>query len=61
MKEERRNGRCYPKGMVSPVLLGVSLAAVLIARWGLDLPITVGAIAMNASTIILAASAQMLR
>jgi len=31
------------------------------SRWGVDLPTAVGAIAMSASTIIVAANAQLLR
>jgi uncharacterized protein CbrC (UPF0167 family) len=37
------------------------LAAGLFVRWGLDLSMSVGAIAMSASTIIVAANAQLLR
>jgi Cu2+-exporting ATPase len=33
----------------------------LLIRWGLDLPMSVGAIAMSMSTIIVAANAQLLR
>ena len=40
-----------------------NLVALPIARvrWGIDLPMSVGAIAMSASTIIVAANAQLLR
>src|SRR6202140_1686009 len=42
-------------------LVAIPVAAGLFARWGLDLPMSVGAIAMSASTIIVAANAQLLR
>jgi len=37
------------------------VAAGLFVRWGFDLPMSVGAIAMSLSTIIVAANAQLLR
>jgi P-type Cu2+ transporter len=42
-------------------LLAIPIAGGLLVRWGLDLPMSVGAIAMSASTIIVAANAQLLR
>jgi Cu2+-exporting ATPase len=42
-------------------LVAIPVAAGLFVRWGLDLPMSVGAIAMSASTIIVAANAQLLR
>ena len=42
-------------------LVAVPVAAVLLVRWGLDLPMSVGAVAMSLSTIIVAANAQLLR
>jgi Cu2+-exporting ATPase len=33
----------------------------LLVPWGIDLPMAIGAIAMSASTIIVAANAQLLR
>jgi P-type Cu2+ transporter len=42
-------------------LLAIPVAAGLLVPWGLDLPMAVGAIAMSASTIIVAANAQLLR
>jgi P-type Cu2+ transporter len=42
-------------------LVAIPVAAGLLVRWGLDLPMSVGAIAMSASTIIVAANAQLLR
>jgi Cu2+-exporting ATPase len=42
-------------------LVAIPVAAGLFLRWGLDLPMSVGAIAMSASTIIVAANAQLLR
>ena len=39
-------------------LVALPIAGV---RWGIDLPMSVGAIAMSASTIIVAANAQLLR
>jgi Cu2+-exporting ATPase len=37
------------------------VAAGILMPWGIDLPMAVGAIAMSASTIIVAANAQLLR
>src|SRR5450759_2915471 len=42
-------------------LVAIPVAAGLFVRWGLDLPMSVGAVAMSASTIIVAANAQLLR
>ena len=42
-------------------LLAIPVAAGLFVRWGLDLPISVGAVAMSLSTIVVAANAQLLR
>src|SRR5437660_6598519 len=42
-------------------LIAIPVAAGLFVRWGVDLPMSVGAIAMSASTIIVAANAQLLR
>lgn len=42
-------------------LLAIPVAAGLFVRWGLDLPMSVGAVAMSLSTIIVAANAQLLR
>ena len=42
-------------------LVAIPVAAGLVVRWGVDLPMSVGAIAMSASTIIVAANAQLLR
>jgi Cu2+-exporting ATPase len=42
-------------------LVAIPVAAGLFVRWGLDLPMRVGAIAMSSSTIIVAANAQLLR
>jgi Cu2+-exporting ATPase len=42
-------------------LVAIPVAAGLLVRWGIDLPMAVGAIAMSASTIIVAANAQLLR
>src|SRR5258708_10211413 len=42
-------------------LVAIPVAGGLLVRWGLDLPMSVGAIAMSASTIIVAANAQLLR
>jgi Cu2+-exporting ATPase len=42
-------------------LVAIPVAAGLLIRWGLDLPMSVGAIAMSMSTIIVAANAQLLR
>jgi len=42
-------------------LFAIPVAAGLLVRWGLDLPMSVGAVAMSLSTIIVAANAQLLR
>ncbi|HEY4931561.1 MAG TPA: heavy metal translocating P-type ATPase [Terriglobales bacterium] len=42
-------------------LVAIPIAAGLFVRWGLDLPMSVGAVAMSLSTIIVAANAQLLR
>src|SRR6267143_2132624 len=42
-------------------VVAIPVAAGLFVRWGVDLPMSVGAIAMSASTIIVAANAQLLR
>jgi Cu2+-exporting ATPase len=42
-------------------LVAIPVAAGLLVRWGFDLPMSVGAVAMSASTIIVAANAQLLR
>jgi Cu2+-exporting ATPase len=42
-------------------VLAIPVAAGVLVRWGIDLPMAVGAIAMSASTIIVAANAQLLR
>jgi Cu2+-exporting ATPase len=42
-------------------LVAIPIAAGLLVPWGIDLPMAVGAIAMSASTIVVAANAQLLR
>jgi Cu2+-exporting ATPase len=42
-------------------VVAIPVAAGLLAPWGIDLPMAVGAVAMSASTIIVAANAQLLR
>ncbi len=42
-------------------VVAIPIAAGLLVPWGIDLPMAVGAIAMSASTIIVAANAQLLR
>ena len=42
-------------------LIAIPIAGGLFVGWGFDLPMSVGAIAMSASTIIVAANAQLLR
>ena len=42
-------------------LVAIPVAAGLFVRWGLSLPMSVGAVAMSFSTIIVAANAQLLR
>jgi Cu2+-exporting ATPase len=41
--------------------LAIPVAAGVLAPWGIDLPMSVGAIAMSASTIVVAINAQLLR
>jgi Cu2+-exporting ATPase len=42
-------------------LVAIPVAAGVLVHWGLDLPMSVGAVAMSLSTIIVAANAQLLR
>ena len=42
-------------------LVAIPAAAGLLVRWGVELPMSVGAVAMNLSTIIVAVNAQLLR
>jgi P-type Cu2+ transporter len=42
-------------------VVAIPVAAGLFVGWGLDLPMSVGAVAMSVSTIVVAANAQMLR
>ena len=42
-------------------LLAIPIAGGALVRWGFDLPMSVGAVAMSVSTIIVAANAQLLR
>src|SRR5882672_2636007 len=42
-------------------LVAIPVAAGILVHWGLDLPMSVGAVAMSLSTIIVAANAQLLR
>jgi Cu2+-exporting ATPase len=42
-------------------LFAIPIAAGVLVPWGIDLPMAVGAIAMSASTMIVAANAQLLR
>lgn len=42
-------------------LVAIPVAGGLFVQWGVDLPMSVGAVAMSASTIIVAANAQLLR
>jgi Cu2+-exporting ATPase len=42
-------------------VIAIPVAMGLFVPWGIDLPMAVGAIAMSASTIIVAANAQLLR
>ncbi|NJD26788.1 MAG: heavy metal translocating P-type ATPase [Chloroflexi bacterium] len=42
-------------------IVAIPIAAGVLVGWGIDLPMAVGAIAMSASTIIVAANAQLLR
>jgi Cu2+-exporting ATPase len=42
-------------------IVAIPVAGGLLVRWGVDLPMSVGAVAMSLSTIIVAANAQLLR
>jgi Cu2+-exporting ATPase len=42
-------------------LIAIPVAAGVLVRWGLDMPMSVGAVAMSLSTIIVAVNAQLLR
>ncbi len=42
-------------------LVAIPVAGGLLVRWGLDLPMSIGAVAMSLSTIIVAVNAQLLR
>jgi P-type Cu2+ transporter len=42
-------------------LLAIPIAGGVLVRWGFDLPMSVGAVAMSVSTVIVAANAQLLR
>jgi Cu2+-exporting ATPase len=42
-------------------LVAIPVAGGLFVRWGFDLPMSVGAVAMSLSTIIVSANAQLLR
>jgi Cu2+-exporting ATPase len=42
-------------------LVAIPVAAGVLVHWGLDLPMSVGAVAMSLSTIVVAANAQLLR
>jgi Cu2+-exporting ATPase len=42
-------------------IVAIPLAAGILAPWGIVLPMAAGAVAMSASTIIVAANAQLLR
>ena len=42
-------------------LVAIPVAAGVFGHWGLDLPMSVGAVAMSLSSIIVAANAQLLR
>ena len=42
-------------------VVAIPVAAGVLVPWGIDLPMAVGAVAMSASTIIVAANAQLLR
>jgi len=42
-------------------VVAIPVAAGVFVGWGVDLPMSVGAVAMSASTIIVAANAQLLR
>jgi Cu2+-exporting ATPase len=42
-------------------VVAIPVAAEVLTPWGIDLPMALGAVAMSASTIIVAANAQLLR
>jgi Cu2+-exporting ATPase len=42
-------------------IVAIPVAAGLFVHWGFDLPMSVGAVAMSLSTLIVAANAQLLR
>ena len=42
-------------------VIAIPIAGGLLVRWGFDLPMSVGAVAMSVSTIVVAANAQLLR
>jgi Cu2+-exporting ATPase len=42
-------------------VVAIPLAGGLLVRWGVDLPMSIGAVAMSASTMIVAVKAQLLR
>jgi len=42
-------------------LVAIPVAAGLLLRWGVELPMSVGAVAMSLSTLIVAVNAQLLR
>src|SRR5262252_1176013 len=42
-------------------LVAIPVAADLLLRWGVELPMSVGAVAMSLSTLIVAVNAQLLR
>jgi P-type Cu2+ transporter len=42
-------------------LVAIPVAAGVFLRWGVQLPMSVGAVAMSLSTLIVAANAQLLR
>jgi Cu2+-exporting ATPase len=42
-------------------LIAIPVAAGVFLRWGVELPMSVGAIAMSLSTIVVAVNAQLLR
>jgi cation transport ATPase len=42
-------------------LVAIPVAGGVLVRWGVDLPMSIGAVAMSLSTIIVAVNAQLLR
>jgi Cu2+-exporting ATPase len=42
-------------------VIAIPVAAGVLARWGVELPMAVGAIAMSLSTVVVATNAQLLR